>query len=120
MKTHSFTLILAGVANITPKLADALYEATHGDIELNMLDGVAFLEFERKAPTLREAITTAVRDVESTDIWRCVLCARGIRIEAANVIAKINADLLGVALKRSINGLEAVSKRHTRIGAVYA
>ena len=94
MKTHSFALILAGVADITPKLANALFAATHGDIEFNMQDGVAFLEFERKAPTLREAITRAVREVESADIG-----VRVVRVEseAANVIAKINADLLGVA-----------------------
>ena len=42
MKTHSFTLILSGVAEITPELADALYAATRGDIELNLRDGVAF------------------------------------------------------------------------------
>jgi hypothetical protein len=93
MKTQRFTLILSGVTEITPDLADALYEATHGDIEFNMRDGVAFLEFGRRARTLREAITSAIREVEEAGV--------GIRVvrvesEAANTIAKINADLLGV------------------------
>jgi hypothetical protein len=94
MKTHKFTLILSGIAEITPELADALYAATHGDIELNLRDGVASLEFERKASTLREAITTAIRDVQEADVG-----VRVVRVEseAANVIAKINAGLLGVA-----------------------
>ena len=94
MNTHTFTLILSGIAEITPELADALYEATHGDIELNMRDGVAFVEFERKAATLRDAITTAIREVEQAGVG-----VRVVRVEseAANVIAKINADLLGVA-----------------------
>ena len=93
MKTHTFTLILSGVAEITPELADALYEATHGDIELNLRDGGAFLEFERKASSLREAVTGAIREVEGADVG-----VRVVRVEseAANVIAKINADLLGV------------------------
>jgi hypothetical protein len=93
MKTHTFTLILSGVAEITPELADALYAATHGDIELNLRDGVAFVEFERTAATLREAITTAIREVENA-----VVGVRVVRVESetANVIAKINADLLGV------------------------
>jgi len=93
MRTHSFTLILSGVAEITPELADALYAATQGDVELNLRDGVAFLEFERKAATLREAITAAVREVEGAEVG-----VRVVRVEseAANVIAKINADLLGV------------------------
>jgi hypothetical protein len=94
MKHHTFTLILAGVAEITPELADALYTATQGDIELNLRDGVAFLECERKAPTLREAVTAAIREVESADVG--VRVAR-VESEAANVIAKINANLLGVA-----------------------
>jgi hypothetical protein len=94
MKTHTFTLVLSGVAEITPELADALYEATQRDIELNMRDGVAFVEVERPATTLREAITTAIRQVEEA-----VVDVRVVRVEseAANVIAKINADLLGVA-----------------------
>ena len=92
MKTHTFTLILSGVAEITPELADALYEATQGDVELNLRDGVAFLELERTAPTLREAVATAIREVE-----RARVGVRIVRVEseAANVIAKINADLLG-------------------------
>ena len=97
MKTHAFTLILSGVAEITPDLADALYEATGGGIELSLRDGVAFLEFERKAPTLRDAITTAIREVERADAG-----VRVVRVEseAANVIAKINAGLLGMAGNR--------------------
>ena len=94
MNTHTFTLILSGIAELTPALADALYAAAHGDIELNMRDGVAFVEFERTADTLREAITTAIREVEEAAVG-----VRIVRVESetANVIAKINADLLGVA-----------------------
>jgi hypothetical protein len=94
MNTHTFTLVLSGVAELTPELADALYAATQGDIELNLRDGVAFAEFERTAATLREAITTAIREVEQAAVG-----VRVVRVEseAANVIAKINAELLGVA-----------------------
>ncbi len=94
MKTHNFTLVLAGVAEITPELANSLYAATHGDIELNLRDGVVFLEFARKRETLREAVISAIREVEEA--------AKGVRVlrvesETANTIAKINADLLGVS-----------------------
>jgi len=94
MSIHAFTLILSGVAEITPELADSLYEATGGDIELTLRDGVAFVEFERGAASLREAITAAVREVEGAKAG-----VRVVRVESetANVIAKINADLLGVA-----------------------
>src|SRR3989442_10806900 len=85
MNTHTFTLILSGVAELTPELADALYAATQGDIELNLRDGVAFVECERTAATLREAITTAIREVEQATVG-----VRVVRVEseAANVIAK--------------------------------
>src|SRR5438270_1225722 len=94
MRLHRFTLILAGVATLKPDIANALYEATGGDIEFKMRDGVAFLEFNRKAPSLQQAITSAIRDVEGASVG-----VRVIRVEseAANTIAKINADLLGVS-----------------------
>lgn len=93
MKKFTFTLVLSGIAELTPELADALYAATGGDIELNLRDGVAFVEFEKTAPTLRGAITTAIAAVEGADVG-----VRVVRVEseAANVIAKINAELLGV------------------------
>ena len=48
MKRHKFTLILAGLAELTPEVANALYAATEGDIELNLCDGIASLEFDHK------------------------------------------------------------------------
>ena len=94
MKTYTFTLIISGVAEITPELADALFAATKGDIELNQRDGVVFLEFARTAPALREAVTDAILEVEGANLG-----VRVVRVESevANVIAKINADLLGAA-----------------------
>ncbi len=94
MDAHQFTLILTGFAEITPEVANALYEATGGDIELNMRDGVAFLEFERTATSLHDAIIKAIDQVENAGV-----SVRVVRVEsdAANVIAKINADLLGIS-----------------------
>ena len=91
MSNHQFTLILSGVAEITPELADALFAATGGDIELSLRDGVATLEFDRAASTLRDAVSSAIAQVEGAGV-------RVLRVEsdAANTIAKINADLLGV------------------------
>ena len=93
MKTFQFSLVLSGVAELTPEFADALYAATRGDVELNLRNGIAYLEFERAAPTLQQAITTAIHQVEAAEIGVCV-----VRVESDghNVIAKINADLLWV------------------------
>jgi hypothetical protein len=93
MKKHKFTLILSGVSELTPNIADTLFEATNGDIECNMQDGIAFLEFERAAPSLRDAISSAIDHVEGANVG-----VRVVRVEseAANTIAQINAALLGV------------------------
>ena len=92
MTQYQFTLILSGVAEITPDVADALYEATGGDIECNMRNDVAFLEFDRAATSLHDAISSAISQVEGAGVG-----VRVVRVESddANTIAKINADLLG-------------------------
>jgi hypothetical protein len=97
MKSHRFILVLSGIAEIEPDVADALYESTGGDIEFNVRDGVAWLEFDRPARSLRQAITTAIKQVESTNLG-----IRVVRVESedANTIARINAELLGVGAAR--------------------
>ncbi|HQU44564.1 MAG: hypothetical protein B7Z74_00110 [Deltaproteobacteria bacterium 21-66-5] len=94
MLTHRFILVLAGVSEITDDLANALFGAAQGDIELNLRDGVAYLEVQRSARTLRQAIVSTIKEVEKTagDV-------RVVRVESevTKTIAKINADLLGLA-----------------------
>jgi hypothetical protein len=94
MQAHEFTLVLAGVAELTSELADAVYEFMGDDIEFGTYEGIALLHVRRAAPTLREAITGAIADVH-----RANLGIRVVRVESdtANTIAKINAELLGVA-----------------------
>jgi hypothetical protein len=91
MKKHRFTLVLAGVAELTPDLADALYEATGGDIECEQRDGVITLEVTRSAKSLHEAITSVIRDIEAARMG-----VKVVRVEsdAANTIARINVQLL--------------------------
>ncbi len=93
MNTYQFTLILSGVADVTPELADALYAAVGGDIEFNMRNDVAYIDFDRTADTLHEAVSSAIVQVESAGVG-----VRVVRVESdmANTIAKINAELLGV------------------------
>ena len=92
MKGHTFTLIPAGVSEVTPELADAVFESTTGDVEFAMRNGVAFLEVARAAPTLRDAITSVIDEVENAEIGVRVV---RVETEVANTVAKINADLLG-------------------------
>lgn len=96
MKSHRFTLVLSGIAEITPELADALFAATNGEIELNQRNGVVFMEFERSGSTLHRAVKSAIQQVEEAAVGVRVVRVVRVESEAANVIAKINADLLGV------------------------
>lgn len=91
MKSYQFRFILAGVRELTPEIADELYQATGGDIEMQMSNGIATLEFTRRSKSLRSAILQAIAEVEN--------CPSGVRVvrvdsEAANTIAAINAELL--------------------------
>lgn len=65
--THNFTLVLSGVADLTDALADAVYEAGCDDALLGKRHGVVFLEFDREAATLPEAVLSAVHDLESVE-----------------------------------------------------
>jgi hypothetical protein len=92
MTKHRFTLVLSGVAELTPELADSLYEAAGGDVECEQRAGEIKLGLIRTGKSLQEAITKAIRDVERA--------RRGLKVvrvesEIAKTIAQINAQLLG-------------------------
>ena len=65
MKEYRFTFALTGVPELTPDLADALYEAAGGDIECQQRADVTTVEFVRQAESLDEAIAGATAAVES-------------------------------------------------------
>lgn len=94
MKAHRFTLILSGIAELEAHVANTLFEATGGDIEFSMCNGVPYLEFSRQVVSLQDAITSAIRQVENAGVGVKVI---RVESEGANIIAKINAELLGVA-----------------------
>src|SRR5262245_41325932 len=86
VKTNEFTLFMSGISEITRDLANALFQATNGDIEFNMCNGVAYLEFDRQGSNLRDAILSAIREVEGANLGLRVV---RVESEAANTIAKI-------------------------------
>lgn len=64
MSEHNFTLVITGP--VDEKL-DALYDAGCDDALFGEIDAVQYGEFDREAPNLREAITSAVRAIESVE-----------------------------------------------------
>jgi hypothetical protein len=62
--TYSFTLILAGVSEITVDMADALFGAGCDDGSPGSCEGVVSVDFDREATSLGDAVGSAIRDVE--------------------------------------------------------
>jgi len=66
-KTFEFTLILKNVDETTPHLEDSLYDAGCDDA-LIQYRGVVYLDFDREASSLEEAVISAIKDVKSASI----------------------------------------------------
>ena len=64
---RNFVLVVSGVSEPDSRLEDALYEAGCDDAVLAFRSGIAYLEFDRPAPSLEDAILSAIRDVEGAD-----------------------------------------------------
>jgi hypothetical protein len=63
-RSHAFTIILAGVDEMTPELADTLYAAGCDDCSPSSIGPIVSLAFDREAGSLGEAIGSAIADVE--------------------------------------------------------
>ncbi|MGE0191158.1 MAG: helix-turn-helix transcriptional regulator [Planctomycetota bacterium] len=64
---HNFTLVLSGVRELDDHLETAVFEAGCDDAVLGIRNGVGFLEFDRLARSLPEAVLSAISDVETID-----------------------------------------------------
>ncbi len=63
--TFSFTLVIAGADLSRPDVIDGLYEAGCSDALFGTRGPVQLGEFDRMAPSLAEAVTNAIEQVES-------------------------------------------------------
>jgi hypothetical protein len=86
--TFTFTLILSGIEALTDEVCDALFEAGCGDALPGSREGIIFLDFDRDAPSLQEAVSSAVADVEGANIG-----ARVVRVESADEPPQVLFDL---------------------------
>ncbi len=64
MSEHAFTLVIAGDLESAEAL-DALFEAGCDDATFGTVDQVGYGDFVREAPTLGEAVRSAIEQVES-------------------------------------------------------
>ena len=76
---HEFTLALDGISDLTREVVDALYEAGCDDGTIVMRASRVSIGFTRSAPTLSEAIVSAI-----TDVRRAGIGARVVRVDEAS------------------------------------
>lgn len=72
MALYNFTLTLSGVTYETEGLEDALYESGCDDALICAYGNSVYVEFDREANSLDEAISSAVENIESAGIGAIV------------------------------------------------
>ena len=65
METHNFTLILDGA--VDEATAEELFAAGFADAGIGGMDGDSYLDVDREANSLMDAIVTAIRQLRSVD-----------------------------------------------------
>ena len=73
MATHEFTLILTKAEDPSSGLEDGPFNAGLDDALLGVRDGVPFLDLDRDAPSLLDAVVAAIREVEGAGLGLSVL-----------------------------------------------
>lgn len=67
-KSYNFTLVLSAVDENTPNLEDSLFETGCDDALINFRDGTVYLDFDREADSLEEAVLGAIQNIESSSV----------------------------------------------------
>lgn len=62
-REFDFALVVEGVAELSQEVTDRLFDVGCDDATASMQYGLLYLEFSRAAPTLKEAILSAIGDV---------------------------------------------------------
>ena len=98
MPIHHFTLIVDGPDLQDDTLIDAVFEAGCDDAAISRTDGVQYVDFDREAASLDQAILTAVTDLERIDGVDVVRIADAGLVSTADVVAPIGRTREGVGL----------------------
>jgi hypothetical protein len=73
-RDYDFSLVINGVSELTGKVEDAFFEAGCDDATLSIRRGHLYAEFSRNAPSMKDAILSAIRDIRRAKIGASVLC----------------------------------------------
>lgn len=74
--THEFTLIIDGIPDLTPAVMNAFFEAGCDDATISRQGGRVSMDFVRAASSMKEAVVTAIHDIQKAKVG-----ARVVRVE---------------------------------------
>jgi hypothetical protein len=80
---HDFVLVLSGIAELSPHVENALFEAGCDDATISVRSGRVYLTFSRSAASLKDAMLSAILDVIKSGIGAQVL-----RIDQCNLVTQ--------------------------------
>ena len=82
-RPFEFVLVLSGVDDLSEHVMDGLFEAGCDDATPSLRYGRVYLTFERVAPSFREAVLSAIRDVNKAGIGASVA-----RVDDCNLVSQ--------------------------------
>ena len=98
MPIHHFTLIVEGPDLQDDSLVDEVFEAGCGDAAIGRVDGIQYVDFDREAASLDEAIRSAVADLERLNGVAVVRIADAGLVSMADIAARIGRTREGMRL----------------------
>ncbi len=94
MATYRFTVILAGLDEISDDLAEALFEAGCDDGSPWSSQGVAAVGFDREAESFEQAVRSAIADVQKAGCH-----VAWVKIEPEDLVGSTPAGDIAAAKK---------------------
>ena len=89
MASYEFTLIIDGPDLQDDERLDALFESGCDDALVGRSHGVQYLDFDREAPTIGDAILSAIANVESVDGVEVVRIAGAGLVSMADIATRV-------------------------------
>jgi len=88
MATHSFTLVVEGPDLQSDEVIDALFDAGCDDALVGRADGIQYVDFDREADSLEDAVLSAVVGIEQIDGLAVVRIADAGLVSMADIAAR--------------------------------
>jgi hypothetical protein len=79
-REYDFALIVTGAKGLDATVEDALFEAGCDDATPSLQYGLLYIEFSRVAPSLKDAILSAIRDVRKARVGEV------LRVDECNLV----------------------------------